>query len=369
MSALRSRVAAAATLAIGLLIGEGLLRIVFAWPPTEVRLRTNSSRSFHRRWIREHRTGTAESDSIVRYHPLLGWMNRPDLDHRAVWLGKRLTTDRRGARPARDLSFDRRRGTARILALGDSFTFGDEVSDDETWTRRLEETLPATEVVNLGVRGYGHDQILLLYRSLGRRYRADLVLVGFVETDLARNLLSFRDYAKPTFRLRGDELRLARVPIPPPDRLLATDWRRPRWLDLGDLLWTRLQAVSGLRAHAKRRIGSAILRRLAAEIRRDGAVPVLVELQFGEALRSSAASREATDYFTALCSSGGWAACLSTAGAWRRFEGAAAELTLAGGHWSPAVHRAAAEAMAAALTGLAAKRATDAAIASGGPQG
>ncbi len=349
MTARGRRAAAVAALLGGALIGEGMLRVVFSWRPTETRLRTNSSLSFQRRWIQEHRAWTAESEPIVRYHALLGWVNRPHLDRHDLWIDKRLTTDGRGVRPDRDLPFARHPGTARVLAIGDSFTFGDEVSDDEIWTRRLEEALPGTEVVNLGVRGYGHDQMLLLYRSLGRRYRADLVLVGFVESDLSRNLLRFRDYAKPAFELRRGELRLVGVPVPPPDRLLATDWRRPRWLDLGDLLWTHLVAASGRRAAAKLRITPPILRRLAAEIRQDGALPVLVELPFGEALRSPAAATEATAYFRRLCSPADWAACLSIAGSLRRFDGTGTALTLPGGHWTPAVHRAAAEALAQAL--------------------
>jgi hypothetical protein len=42
------------------------------------------------------------------------------------------------------------------LILGDSFTFGDEVSDNETYSYYLQQMLPHTEVINMGVHGYGH---------------------------------------------------------------------------------------------------------------------------------------------------------------------------------------------------------------------
>ena len=47
-----------------------------------------------------------------------------------------------------------------ILAVGDSFTFGDEVKDDETWPAHLQQLL-GRRVLNAGVSGYGFDQIVL----------------------------------------------------------------------------------------------------------------------------------------------------------------------------------------------------------------
>ena len=51
--------------------------------------------------------------------------------------------------------------------LGDSFTFGEDVGDDETYSHHLEQLLPGTEVINLGVHGYGHDQMLIYLREEG----------------------------------------------------------------------------------------------------------------------------------------------------------------------------------------------------------
>jgi hypothetical protein len=68
-----------------------------------------------------------------------------------------------------------------------------------------------TEVLNLGVHGYGHDQMLLYLREEGLRYRPDVVLLGFVQIDMPRNQLSFRDYAKPRFGVRR---RLSRRNVP-----------------------------------------------------------------------------------------------------------------------------------------------------------
>ena len=62
-----------------------------------------------------------------------------------------------------------------ILAVGDSFTFGDEVSDDETWPAKLEK-ISGKRVINGGVFGYGVDQIYLRMRTLARRYKPDIII-------------------------------------------------------------------------------------------------------------------------------------------------------------------------------------------------
>ncbi len=77
----------------------------------------------------------------------------------------------------------------RIAVLGDSFTFGEEISDDETYSARLEQIIPNSEVLNFGNHGYGHDQMLIYFRSEVRRYRPDIVVLGFVPMDMQRNLL------------------------------------------------------------------------------------------------------------------------------------------------------------------------------------
>ena len=70
----------------------------------------------------------------------------------------------------------------RIICIGDSNTYGAAVSDEETWPRRLEETLlsehgAATDVWNLGVSGYGIQQKLLLARRALREFAPDLLII------------------------------------------------------------------------------------------------------------------------------------------------------------------------------------------------
>jgi lysophospholipase L1-like esterase len=70
-----------------------------------------------------------------------------------------------------------RNGYPRILALGDSFTFGFGVDDDETWPAELQRQA-SVEVVNGGVMGWGLPEYLIWFQKEGVKYKPDLVVVG-----------------------------------------------------------------------------------------------------------------------------------------------------------------------------------------------
>ena len=85
--------------------------------------------------------------------------------------------------------------TFRILMLGDSFIRAHQVKEAETSHQVLENrlngggALPHFEVINAGVDGWGTGQELLYYRSEGRFYQPDLViLMFFMDNDIKDNL-------------------------------------------------------------------------------------------------------------------------------------------------------------------------------------
>ena len=86
---------------------------------------------------------------------------------------------------------ERRPGTYRILVLGDSFTEGVHVGEEELFTALLEQDDPVLEVVNAGVGGYGTVQELLFLREEGRKFDPDLVIKMFYGNDLSDNCMSF----------------------------------------------------------------------------------------------------------------------------------------------------------------------------------
>jgi hypothetical protein len=79
---------------------------------------------------------------------------------------------------------DERSGGLRIVALGDSFTWG-AVPYRDTWPFRLQSILRKTlsrqdvEVISLGVPGAGPKFYLRMWELEGRRLQPDLVVLGF----------------------------------------------------------------------------------------------------------------------------------------------------------------------------------------------
>lgn len=78
-------------------------------------------------------------------------------------------------------------GVKRVLALGDSMTFGFYLDEDETWTARLQALLrqrgAAVEVVNAGVGGWSIDSETSFALERGLALEPDYVLVGFCKND------------------------------------------------------------------------------------------------------------------------------------------------------------------------------------------
>jgi hypothetical protein len=102
-----------------------------------------------------------------------------------------------------------------VLAIGDSFTFGDQVSNDQTWPAILEDTGEVT-VINGGVFGYGIDQSYLRMLTLADQYQPDIIVFSFIPDDIYRCELSERtSVPKPYFVVSGNnELELKNDHIP-----------------------------------------------------------------------------------------------------------------------------------------------------------
>ena len=83
----------------------------------------------------------------------------------------------------RDRVFEKRTSGRRILALGDSFTWGAGVSYDEAFITVLEERLRSflqdTEIINLGVPAWGPYEEFHLLKIHGIRFSPDLVMLNF----------------------------------------------------------------------------------------------------------------------------------------------------------------------------------------------
>lgn len=67
-------------------------------------------------------------------------------------------------------------GTRRVIVIGDSFPTGLFVAPQQTFAKQLQALLPGSEVLNLGVQGYGPDQELVTLRKFGAPLAPDAIV-------------------------------------------------------------------------------------------------------------------------------------------------------------------------------------------------
>jgi len=127
-----------------------------------------------------------------RFDAELGWDNRPNRSLAySNFLGRtiRIRTDALGARGP-----DPQAGPDLIDAYGDSYTFGSDVNDDETWSHVLSR-LTGIRVRNFGVVAYGPDQALLkIERNFRRGIRAPIVMLAMISENINRLLNIYRPF-------------------------------------------------------------------------------------------------------------------------------------------------------------------------------
>lgn len=125
----------------------------------------------------------------------------------------RLSVDSRGFRNRRAL--DR----CDILTIGDSFTEGSNVSDDQPWPVLLER-YSGRSVYNLGMSGGDTQEYLLAYENVGKALGPRLVLCMVFEGNDFRgtNITSDRGQAKPRRGWRSVEKYFKESPLVGPTR-------------------------------------------------------------------------------------------------------------------------------------------------------
>jgi len=184
------------SIVVGLLVLEVGLRAttwgyLFVWP----------------NFVLDARTVLAERDS-GRY------VRRPD------YTAAGITIDAAGLRHTVQPYGGEALAGAPILAVGDSFTFGDEVTDPETWPAQL-QAITGRLVLNGGVSGYGFDQIVLRAEQLAARDKVAArdqpsdIVVAFIADDIRRTeMRRLWSADKPWFVIEGGKLELRGVPVP-----------------------------------------------------------------------------------------------------------------------------------------------------------
>ncbi len=148
----------------------------------------------------------------------LGWIGRPDYRgrFRSQDFNVVIEHDAQGFRRS---TFDTRKlaeSSRRIALLGDSFTWGWGVENDELFANLLQDRLGSSALVkNYGVSAFGTAQELLLFDRYVQELDPDIVMVMFHTNDLDDNVDSNKG-RRPWFELEGGQLVARNQPVSTP---------------------------------------------------------------------------------------------------------------------------------------------------------
>ncbi|MGZ4846660.1 MAG: hypothetical protein ACXV5N_10810 [Halobacteriota archaeon] len=170
-------------------------------------------------WTNAHRTDKA-------YDPVVGWLyvpnqfkRMPDPTHPYF-----IKTNNQGFRS--NFPFEKERhGEKRIIFLGDSFTAGDGVANEDRFSDLVMTSIGNLECYNFGLTASGTDQQVVIYERIARQFDHDIIFLGFSLHDITRlgPELTWRAHRvrqeylvlpKPYFYEDGGELLLGNIPVP-----------------------------------------------------------------------------------------------------------------------------------------------------------
>ena len=121
---------------------------------------------------------------IYQPDPKLYWKLKPDQDCYTKIGRNPIRINSLGTRGP-EFQIEKPADTIRILSLGDSRTFGWGLSDEETYSRRLQSLLQEyvgkdkrVEVINAGVNAWSYPQMWVYFRDTGLKFKPDIVVLA-----------------------------------------------------------------------------------------------------------------------------------------------------------------------------------------------
>lgn len=179
----------------------------------------------------------------------------------------------------------------RIIFIGDSFAWANEVPDDQAFHYLLGQH-PGIEAFSMGTSGYGIDQAVMKYDGRVRAYKPDLLVLVVHPPDYERSTLTFISAAKPRYHLTAKgELAIENRPVPTVDEQIKTIDRRHRWWpwSLGFLVSNGV-LIPGLRDALEQawlekwdRVMEAALTYLRNRVTEDGGDILIIQIPAGHA--------------------------------------------------------------------------------------
>jgi hypothetical protein len=149
---------------------------------------------------------------LVEYHPVIGWVQKPNVSISPESEQGSFTTGEFGVRMNQPQIRPVPRGG--ILAVGDSLTVGSEVGDTGTWPAALERIV-GEPVVNAGVGGWATDQIVLRAEELMSELAPRKIIVSLLPQNVRST--EYRVHGggpKPYFLVEDGQLVPMNIPVP-----------------------------------------------------------------------------------------------------------------------------------------------------------
>jgi hypothetical protein len=246
----------------------------------------------HRPWPRESGSGPPLRHAR---DARLGWT--PEPGRYRVPVGGEETVVTIWANGTRAVGPEERGDDADVVVLGGSFSFGQDVSDADTWAWGLQARLPQLRVLNLATNAYGTYQSLLRLENYLERAAVPprVVVYGFYDHHIARNVASWGwllnlEKGNPggVFRVPYATLdasgRLRREPEPAlyPRLPLRTTLALVPLLERALVIWSARE-----RHGTGQQVTALLLARLDASVRRAGGRLLVAALEWSPASRAA----------------------------------------------------------------------------------
>ncbi len=122
-----------------------------------------------------------------------------------------MNTNGQHMRAIKDVLAQKNPNTLRIAALGDSFTWGDDVPLLFSYPALVEELIPETEVLNFGMTATGIDAMYFRWKYEALSFDPDVVLFAIYIDDIRR---AYPCLNKPKMSVEDGELVITNMPPP-----------------------------------------------------------------------------------------------------------------------------------------------------------
>jgi len=168
-----------------------------------------------------------EHTTLFEHNSIYGWDLIPNKSALVVLPREHETTVLINSLGMRDQEYSiiKPEKVKRIIVIGDSFTSGFGVRDNEVFTEVMESSLLSNvEVLNFGVNGFGPTQELLMLQQKCFKFDPDVVIMLiYIRNDFDDIIGTFDwiyTYQRPKALLNNNgRLTFENIPIPPPKKL------------------------------------------------------------------------------------------------------------------------------------------------------